>query len=117
MLSRKFVKKYIQDFLAELTKVYGYKPQRAVLFGSVAKMNTHEHSDIDLALWDARFEGCRPIDCEPIARLLSKFYLIELHTFELSDTSDTHPFVFEIEKKGVEIGICGTEESLIGVSL
>lgn len=105
MLTRKFARKYINDFLVELIRDYHYFPQRVVLFGSVAKGSVHADSDIDLAIWDEHFEGCRPIDCEPIKRLKSKYYMIELHTFEAGETAMDNPFIQEIEKAGIEIEI------------
>ena len=100
MLTRKFAKKYINDFLDELSSL-GYNPAKAILFGSVAKNCTHHYSDIDLAVWDSRFTGCKAEDYEPIVRLLSKFYKIELHTFPLGETEHENPFISEVIKWGV----------------
>lgn len=91
--------------LLEALALLGYRPTQAYLFGSVATGHQHEHSDIDLALWDERFSGCLMIDYEPIKHLLTKFPLIELHTFAASDDASTHPWVKEIIKIGIPIDV------------
>lgn len=103
MLSRKIARKYVIDFLEALTKEYGYHHSKVMIFGSVAKGNTHSNSDIDVAMWDSRFTGCRPIDCESIAPLLHRFPLIELHSFEENETADDQPFIAEILNHGVDL--------------
>jgi hypothetical protein len=45
------------------------------------------------------------IDYEPIKHLLTKFPLIELHTFAASDDESTHPWVKEIIKIGIPIDV------------
>ncbi len=99
MFTRKALNKYINGFIEEL-KSQGYKPMKAILFGSYAYGKPNELSDIDLALWDARFKGCGTHDVEPIATLLSKYPFIELHPFAPEDTPEQNPFVHEITKKG-----------------
>ncbi|MDX2190759.1 MAG: nucleotidyltransferase domain-containing protein, partial [Bacteroidota bacterium] len=100
MLTRKIARKYVSDFLTILVSDFGYNPSRVMIFGSVAKGKAHAHSDIDVAIWDSKFTGCGPIDCEPIARLLNQFPLIELHYFEEGEGKDYNPFICEIEKEG-----------------
>ena len=105
MLNRKIARNYINDFLTELIASYGYNPSRVVIFGSVAKGKTHANSDIDVAIWDTKFIGCRPIDCEPIVRLLNQYPLIELHYFEDGETENDNPFIGEINKDGFEVEV------------
>lgn len=91
-----------KSFLSDLG-LMGYKPDKAILFGSMVKGIQHNDSDIDLAVWDARFTGCLSVDYEPIRRLLSRYYLIELHTFNTNATEDTNPFITIILKEGESI--------------
>lgn len=89
--------------LLEALALLGYHPTKGYLFGSVASGQQHEYSDIDLALWDERFSGCLTIDYEPIKHVLSRFPLIELHTFAASDDENGHPWAKEIAAHGVPL--------------
>ncbi len=55
-IAKQIVGKLIEDLCEN-----GYNPSRVILFGSVAKGKAHAHSDIDVAIWDEKFTGCRPI--------------------------------------------------------
>lgn len=100
MLTRKTLNQRISDFVADL-KLAGYSPTRVVLFGSYAKGKPNEFSDIDLAVWDKKFTGCGTADIEPIASIVSKYPLLELHPFSEEDTENNNPFVKEILTHGV----------------
>lgn len=100
MLTRKTLNQRISDFVADL-KLAGYSPTRVVLFGSYAKGKPNELSDIDLAVWDKKFTGCGTVDIEPIASIVSKYPLLELHPFSEEDTENNNPFVKEILTHGV----------------
>ncbi len=89
--------------LIEALSVLGYRPTQAYLFGSVAEGHQHAYSDIDLALWDERFSGSLTLDYEPIKHILSRFPLIELHTFAATDDEHTNPWAKEIIKKGIRV--------------
>jgi predicted nucleotidyltransferase len=103
MFTRKSIRKIIQEFILEL-KSKGYNPSKVVLFGSYAKGNPHEHSDIDLAIWDKNFTGCIPLDVESLLKLKIKFpTLLELHTYHSSETAESDPFIGEILKQGILI--------------
>ncbi len=82
----------------------GYSIDRSMLFGSFVNEKQHEHSDIDLAVWDKLFSGCMAADYEPIKHVLSKYPRIELHTFHRKDNKKTNPFVEVIEKEGIALG-------------
>jgi predicted nucleotidyltransferase len=49
MVTIRTAKVKIETLLADLKRM-GYQPTRAVLFGSVAKGNAHELSDVDVAI-------------------------------------------------------------------
>jgi predicted nucleotidyltransferase len=84
-------------------RMNGYNPLRVVLFGSVAKGKAHRYSDMDVAIWDEKFTGCRPIDHEALVKILHNYPRLELHTFHSSETSEDNPFIKEIEKSGIVI--------------
>ena len=100
MLTRKTLNQRISGFVADL-KLAGYSPTRVVLFGSYAKGKPNDLSDIDLAVWDKKFTGCGTADIEPIASIVSRYPLLELHPFSETDTEDENPFVKEILRHGV----------------
>jgi predicted nucleotidyltransferase len=103
MFTRRALKITIQEFILEL-KNKGFNPSKVVLFGSYAKGRPHEHSDIDLAIWDDKFTGCIPQDVESLIKMKVKFpTLLELHTYHSSETVDSDPFIGEIEKHGILI--------------
>lgn len=81
----------------------GYQPSKVYLFGSVATGRQHDHSDIDVAIWDERFTSCLTIDYEPIKHILSQFPLIELHTFSTDDDEKNHPWARLIIEQGIPI--------------
>ena len=103
MFTRKSLKIIIQEFILEL-RSKRYNPSKVVLFGSYAKGSPHEHSDIDLAIWDEKFTGCIPLDIESLLKMKVKFpTLLELHTYHSTETVESDPFIGEIEKHGILI--------------
>ncbi len=103
MFTRKSLKIIIREFILEL-KSKGYSPSKVILFGSYAKGRPHEHSDIDLAIWDEKFTGCIPLDVESLLKLKIKFpTLLELHTYHASETAESDPFIGVIENHGILI--------------
>ncbi|MCF8245462.1 MAG: nucleotidyltransferase domain-containing protein [Saprospiraceae bacterium] len=102
MVNRTIAIEQIYQLLNDLVE-QGYQPMQACLFGSVAGGTQHAHSDIDLAVWDSRFTGCLTIDYEPIKHLLSRYPLIELHTFSPTDDQDSNPWVAEILAHGIPL--------------
>jgi predicted nucleotidyltransferase len=97
-IAKQIVGKLIEDL-----RENGFDPTRVILFGSVAKGKAHAHSDIDVAIWDERFTGCRPIDIEAIVKILHSYPRVEVHTYHSADTAVDNPFIKEIESGGIEI--------------
>jgi len=90
------------QFIKELRHL-GYNPRKAYLFGSVVNGLIHEDSDIDLAIWDDKFSGSLALDYEPIKRILVKYSLLEIHTFNTHDDEASNPFIAEILSRGFRI--------------
>ena len=86
-------------------KVRGYKPSRAILFGSFAKGLQHEYSDIDLAVWEPSFIGSISLDMVKLAPIKIKYPRIEFHTFQSNETVETNPFIEEILNGGITLEI------------
>jgi predicted nucleotidyltransferase len=104
MLNRNIAIEKANQFIRDLTKI-GYNPSAAYLFGSTVNGTIHEFSDIDLALWDAKFTGSLHIDYDTLKYLLLKHKQIELHPYNSADTEETNPFIEVIKKTGIEIKI------------
>ena len=102
MVRRKDIEAEINGYLKALTEK-GFPFRKAILFGSFAKGNPTEYSDIDLAVWSAAFIDPYFTIMEKVAPLRRTFKNIELHPFLLEDTSDNNPFIKEIENTGVVI--------------
>ena len=81
----------------------GYKPTRAVIFGSVASGEQHEWSDIDVAIWDARFTGRPSRDLLPMVKLLRPFPDFQMLTFPDGATEEQFPFISEVNSSGFSI--------------
>jgi predicted nucleotidyltransferase len=76
---------------------------KAYLFGSYARNNQHDESDIDLAIVIKNLSDPYSAQVE-LMKLRRKFDLrIEPHPFSESDFSIQNPLVFEILKYGQEI--------------
>lgn len=74
------------------------------LFGSYARGNAREYSDIDLAIVSDKFEGIRFFDKKKLNKyLLKSSYDIEVHPFKTEDFTIENPFVKEILETGVKI--------------
>ncbi len=83
------------QFVDLLQKESNLSIQKAILFGSFAKNQNHEFSDIDLALWSDTFTGVGFLDYKFFSTLKYKYKVfsdIECHTF-----SPQHPNPFEEE--------------------
>jgi predicted nucleotidyltransferase len=108
MFTIRLAKQIITNLIDDLRRA-GYNPTRVILFGSVAKGKAHALSDIDVAIWDERFTGCRPIDIESLVKILHRYPRVEVHTYPAEETREDNPFIKEIEKKGIEISLAPTK--------
>lgn len=94
--------KYISDYIAECNKL-GIYFKKVILFGSYARNDPHEWSDIDLALVCDNFTMMRLDDRDKIALADIKFVDIEAHMFSPAYFEAGDPFIEEIKKTGKEI--------------
>ncbi|MFN0048182.1 MAG: hypothetical protein ACKVOU_03545 [Cytophagales bacterium] len=85
MGTRKALENTIHVFF-NLLKIRWLYSREVILFGSHAKVNPKNESDIDLAVWDAKLHGIKSIDLLPILPLLRKYPKLDLHFF--------HPTIF-----------------------
>lgn len=83
---------------------YNIKYSDVILFGSYAKGNYHDYSDIDLALVSDSFDGVRFYDNQKlIDAVVDSSYDIETHPFIKEDFNSDNPFVNEILNTGIRI--------------
>jgi len=93
----------VQQFLEEVRQL-GVPLRQAILFGSFARNEQHEYSDIDVALVADNFTGAAFIDSKPFIYSIVKHIDIEPHTFSPAQFTDWNPFVQEIKRTGIVVG-------------
>lgn len=97
------VKNTIDKYLTALRE-HNIPIKRAILFGSYAKGNYDDWSDIDLALVSDVFEGSRIKDRSKIRPItISISCDIEVLPYSTKDFTADDPFVKEILETGVKI--------------
>lgn len=103
MLTRQAALEQVRAFVADV-RAAGVPIRQAILFGSYARDEQHEWSDIDLALIADTF-GNGPLDVRPMAQLLWKYGRlgIEPHTFQTAYFQDGDPFTEEIKRTGIVV--------------
>jgi len=102
MYSKKDLSNLINELLNSIKSEINIKG--VYLFGSYAKGNANEYSDIDLALVSDDFEGSRFYDKKRINKYLIKTTTdFQIHPFKTKEFTDDNPFVAEILRTGVRI--------------
>ncbi len=76
---------------------------KAIVFGSVAKNQISEYSDIDLALVSSQFSNNFIKNNKITSKINIKFPLIEVHHFNSTYYQNSDPFIDEIKNMGLEI--------------
>ncbi|MCD4788721.1 MAG: nucleotidyltransferase domain-containing protein [Bacteroidales bacterium] len=106
MLNRKGAIEKVDSFIKEI-KSSGLNIKKAILFGSFAKGNQREYSDIDVALAADEFIGVGFIDRDYFAgiNIKDEYMLIETKTYPADYFEKGDPFIDEIKKTGIEIKI------------
>lgn len=101
MLTRKALTERIDSFISALADVHLHV-RRVVLFGSYAKGNPHNYSDIDLAIWADEFEGAGLKDIDKYVLALRQHPNISVHPFRTGTQTADDPFLEEILFTGKE---------------
>ena len=102
MATQQFALKEVEAFVADLHEL-GIHPQQVILFGSFARNEQREWSDIDVAIVAEEFSGFRPEDSGRISSALVRHVDIEPHSFRPEDFTDWNPFVAEIKRTGIRV--------------
>lgn len=103
MVTQQSVIDRVRCFVEELLQQH-IPLRKVILFGSFARNEQHEWSDIDVALVADGFTGASFIDIKPFVRTIVKHVDIEPHTFSPEQFTDWNPFVKEIKRTGIVIG-------------
>jgi predicted nucleotidyltransferase len=110
------VKDIIDRYLNELDR-HNIPIKEAILFGSYAKGNHHEWSDIDIALVSEIFTGDRIDDKDKIRKVtLSVSSQIEVIPFSVSDFNQYNPLVKEILTTGMKLQHQSIDSQKIGLN-
>jgi predicted nucleotidyltransferase len=91
----------VQKYAGTIKNMFDF--QRIFLFGSYAKGNQHEDSDIDIAVVFKDFDNCINTQTE-LMKLTRKIDTrIEPHPFRENEFNISNPLVNEILKYGMEV--------------
>lgn len=97
------IQKIIEDYIVKLSSQIPL--QKVILFGSYAKGNPNEHSDIDLAIFSDFFKSMSRVDGIHFLLLNATDFDIDLEPqpFTMDEYIEPVGLVQEILKTGIEI--------------
>ena len=94
----------VAGFAEKLSKKTNLSLLQVWLFGSYAKGEQQEFSDIDVAVVANEFEGVGFLDVQLFTDILIKFPLLEPHTYNTSDfINHKNPFAEHIQQTDIQI--------------
>ena len=97
------IQRIISQYLDAL-KAHGFRIQQAILFGSYARGEATQWSDIDLALISDAFEGVRFTDKNKIRAITIAISSdLEVFPFNPKDFTASNPLVKEILDTGIQV--------------
>jgi predicted nucleotidyltransferase len=102
MLTREIAIKQATDFVLDCFN-YGINIEKAILFGSVAKNEQRDFSDIDIALISKDFTKNFIFNNRMTSKINVKYPLIEAHHFNADYFKLGDPFINEITSTGIEL--------------
>jgi predicted nucleotidyltransferase len=97
------IQKIIEDYVVKLSKVIPI--ERVIIFGSYAKGNPHEYSDVDIAIFSDYFKNMSRVDGIYFLLLNAMDYDIDIEPQPFTIEEYNHPIgiVSEIVKTGIEL--------------
>jgi len=100
--SKSDINNIVNKFISLVSDEFPLK--RVYLFGSYAKGNAKDYSDVDLAVVSDKFEGSRFFDKQKLNKYIMKTSIdLEVHPFRTEDFTEDNPFVKEILQTGLKI--------------
>lgn len=102
MLTQQAALDLVKRFSADL-RAANVPVDRVILFGSYARGEQHEWSDIDVALVGQSFYGAMAVDADVLTPFLRHYIDIEPHTFPTAYFEEGDPFIEEIKRTGIVV--------------
>jgi predicted nucleotidyltransferase len=102
MAQKEFAIETVRSFVADCKKV-GVQFDKVLLFGSYAKEEAHEWSDIDLLLVSNKFNHNIFDNIKLYSKVNIRYPLIETHPYPTEYFLQSDPFLEEIKKYAIEI--------------
>jgi len=102
MATRESAVNTVKSFVKEC-KIQGLSFYKVLIFGSVAKGNSHEWSDIDLLLVSDQFGDNIFDNLKLYSKINIKYPIIETHPYPTDYYKEGDSFIQEIEKNSIEI--------------
>ena len=102
MVTREFAINTVKAFVNDCKQI-GLSFYKVSIFGSVAKNNNHEWSDIDLLLVSDQFNENVFENLKLYSIINIKYPLIETHPFPTKYFLEGDAFISEINKNSIEI--------------
>lgn len=102
MLTRQDILKSVREFV-ESANEQNITIEKILLFGSYAKGNPHEYSDIDLAVFSKQFTNIH-FENNKLIQFTKRLPQMQLHLYPLRELEED-PFVNEIKKHAVNIPV------------
>lgn len=97
------IQKIIEDYVIKLSKVIPI--EKVIIFGSYAKGNSHEYSDVDIAIFSDYFKDMSRVDGIYFLLLNAMDYDIDIEPqpFTIDEYNQPIGIVSEIVKTGIEL--------------
>ncbi len=97
------IQKIIEDYVIKLSKVIPI--EKVIIFGSYAKGNSHEYSDVDIAIFSDYFKDMSRVDGIYFLLLNAMDYDIDIEPqpFTIDEYNQPIGIVNEIVKTGIEL--------------
>lgn len=102
MLNRELAIEQVKSFLRDCKSI-GLEIQKVIMFGSAARDQMNEWSDIDILLVSNHFSLNTFENIRKYARINTKYPDIETHPFPTDYFVESDPFIEEIKRTGIEI--------------
>lgn len=104
MLNKEIAIKQVKSFLHDC-KTIGLNINKVIMFGSAARDDMNEWSDIDIMLVSDNFTR-NPFDnIKQYSRINIKYPDIDTHPFPTDYFIESDPFIEEIKRTGIEINL------------
>lgn len=97
------IQEIIEDYITNLSK--HIPVEKVILFGSYAKGNTHEYSDVDIAIFSDYFKNMSRVDGIYLLLTSAMEYDIDLEPqpFTMDEYDEPVGLVEEILRTGIEL--------------